>query len=385
MWIAATGARAENTAAVNEVLKLKDAGVDEQTILSFIQGKSINYDLSADNLLALRSKGVTTAVLNAMVSSGQGPSVSAVPPVGVPANAPSEDAASSQVPSAPTAPQAPTVGSSPEYVSPPPMPVPAGTASTPAANPNAAYFYQELSPYGRWVLAEDGQWYWQPSVALTSPAWRPYWDNGHWVYSDSGWYWSSDYPWGWAAFHYGRWELHPHFGWIWLPDRVWGPGWVTWRSGGEYCGWAPLPPGAVFEVATGRFRFHGRAVALDFDFGLGWMNFNFCYVRELGEPMHWHPNGPTEIRAVFDHTKVITGFRAGTSVINGEARGHFINAGVEVKRVEELRGRPVEPVKIQDLQVHVGRDVHERFDPKARTLETYRPRFDHREGRRDRG
>jgi len=69
-WAGLVCVRAENAAAVNEVLKLKNAGVNEDTIVAFIQGKNVNYDLSADNILALRDKGVSQAVLNAMLASG---------------------------------------------------------------------------------------------------------------------------------------------------------------------------------------------------------------------------------------------------------------------------------------------------------------------------
>ena len=43
-------------------------------------------------------------------------------------------------------------------------------------------------------------------------------------------------------FHFGRWAYDPAVGWVWLPDTVWGPGWVAWRDGDDISGWAPLPP-----------------------------------------------------------------------------------------------------------------------------------------------
>lgn len=368
--------QAENTTAVDEILKLKDAGVSEETIVTYIQSKDINYGLSADDILALHAKGVSPAVLNAMVASGtsgaSGSSPAAAGQGAAPAAAPAATTYPGQVPDAPTAPPAQTIST-------PPLTAP--VALTPTTSPDVAYFYQELSPYGRWVMAEDGQWYWQPNVAMSNPDWRPYWNNGHWVYTDSGWYWSSDYPWGWAAFHYGRWQLHPHFGWIWLPDRVWGPGWVVWRSGGDYCGWAPLPPGAVFDVASGRFLFRGQRVAASFDFGLGWMNFNFTHVRDLGGPLHWHPGRESEYRDIFNRTKLIGGYHVGNSIIHGESRAHFMNGGIELKHVEKLRGHSLETMHVRDLNVHVGRNVYERVDDKSKTLETYRPRFDHHDNR----
>lgn len=372
-------AHAGDTAAINDVLKLKTAGVADETIVAFIESKGIDYQLSAADILALHEKGVSSAVLKAMVSSGAGnersegtsPS-SGNAPQPASTNATQTLTYTGQIPDAPTAPLAPTIGA------------PAAPAA--ASNPDVAYYYQELSPYGRWMLVEDGRWCWQPSIVVSDPSWRPYWDNGHWIYTDSGWYWSSDYPWGWAAFHYGRWQLHPHLGWIWFPDRVWGPGWVTWRSGGEYCGWAPLPPGAIFDVGAGRFRYHGQLVGLDFDFGLGWMNFNFAYVRDLGGPMRWHPHKESEYHDIFDHTRFIGGYRVGRSIMHGEPRDHIFNGGIQVKHVEEVRGRPINSLKIEDLRVHVGRGAYERMDPDGKRLETYRPHFEqHNEHRDDHG
>src|SRR5262245_10768679 len=58
------------------------------------------------------------------------------------------------------------------------------------------YFYDDLSPYGRWVECEPYGWCWSP-YDITA-GWRPYL-NGGWVYTDYGWTWSSDEPWGWAT------------------------------------------------------------------------------------------------------------------------------------------------------------------------------------------
>lgn len=367
--------QAENTAAVNEVLKLKNAGVAEDTIVAFIQGKNLSYELSADNILALRDKGITSAVLNAMLASGQGPGVPATLPAPVPANVPPVVAPPGQVPSAPTVPQAPTVGSPPVYFPTPTAPAPAAIAPPPAANPDVAYFYQELSPYGRWIFAEDGQWCWQPTIVVSTPAWRPYWDNGHWVYTDHGWYWTSDYPWGWAAFHYGRWHLHPHHGWIWYPDRVWGPAWVAWRSGGEYCGWAPLPPGAVYDTVGGHFFFRGRQVDAGFDFGLGFAHFSFCFTKEMGEPMRQHFRSEAEVRAVFNRTTIINHYTVNRVVVGGETRVQVFNHGIEPSRIPAVKGRTFEPVHIEELRTPAPGRAHERLDTHSRTLEVYRPRF----------
>lgn len=102
-------------------------------------------------------------------------------------------------------------------------------------------FTERLSPYGHWEFVPDYGRVWVPFVAAT---WRPYY-YGHWVLTDYGWTFASDDPWGWAAYHYGRWNYGPGFGWYWIPGRVWAPAWVSWRYGGGYVTWCPLGPAGV--------------------------------------------------------------------------------------------------------------------------------------------
>src|SRR6516165_7140669 len=71
-------------------------------------------------------------------------------------------------------------------------------------------FYDQLSPYGRWVNYPRYGYVWVPTdVAF---GFRPYATAGHWVYTPEGWTWVSDYPWGWAAFHYGNWFYDNSYG-----------------------------------------------------------------------------------------------------------------------------------------------------------------------------
>jgi hypothetical protein len=109
-------------------------------------------------------------------------------------------------------------------------------------------FYSSLSPHGEWIVVDRGLYAWRPiGVPI---GWRPY-TVGRWVWTVDGWYWFSDEPWGWAAYHYGRWYYDDFYGWVWIPGYDWAPAWVEWRYGGDYVGWAPLGPYAVFNIRLG--------------------------------------------------------------------------------------------------------------------------------------
>ena len=181
---------------------------------------------------------------------------------------------------------------------------------------------------------------WRPTVVVTTPGWRPYSNSGRWEWTDSGWYWYSDYSWG-ATFHYGRWFRNPRFGWCWYPDTVWAPSWVTWRSGGDYCGWAPLPPLAVFRPGFG-FFYRGVSVGLDFDFGLdaGYFMFispsHFCDRRPRSYCVE-----PARVTQVFHQTTVINNFSGNNHT--------FVNHGIPVEHIRNVTHHTIEPVHVGSL------------------------------------
>ena len=109
-------------------------------------------------------------------------------------------------------------------------------------------FYSSLGPHGKWIAIDAGIYAWRPQHMIHN--WRPY-TVGRWAWTDEGWYWVSDEPWGWATYHYGRWYYDDYYGWIWIPGYDWSPAWVEWRYGGDYVGWAPLGPYAVFHIGFG--------------------------------------------------------------------------------------------------------------------------------------
>ncbi|MDQ6765683.1 MAG: hypothetical protein M3Z22_06240, partial [Verrucomicrobiota bacterium] len=132
--------------------------------------------------------------------------------------------------------------------------------------------------------AGDYGYCWQPSIAVSDRHWRPY-SDGYWAYTDVGWTWVSYEDFGWATYHYGRWARLRDHGWVWVPGREWGPAWVSWRTGGDYVGWAPLPPryrGGEREVV-----YEGRSINnnVDIDFDIGPLYYNFVDVRYIGEPV----------------------------------------------------------------------------------------------------
>ncbi len=142
------------------------------------------------------------------------------------------------------------------------------------------FFYDNLADGGSWVEVGDYGYCWQPSVAVSNTSWRPYTD-GYWAYTDLGWTWISYEDFGWATYHYGRWIRLRGRGWLWVPGREWGPAWVSWRTGGDYVGWAPLPPRRPGQYWDER-PITGR-VDIDFDIGPAW--YNFIDVRFIGEPV----------------------------------------------------------------------------------------------------
>jgi hypothetical protein len=202
------------------------------------------------------------------------------------------------------------------------------------------YFNNSLSPYGSWVNVDGYGRCWRPTVVIYDSSWRPYCDRGHWVYTDYGWYWDSDYSWG-ATFHYGRWFNHPRFGWCWWPDTDWASSWVTWRSSDDYCGWAPLPPFAVFRPGVG-FFYRGASVSVGFDFGLNADCFTFVSPGHFSErhPRYYRVE-PQRVAQIFHQTTVVNHFDVN--------RQFIVNNGISAQRIGTLTHRDMQPVHVGAL------------------------------------
>jgi hypothetical protein len=310
--------------ALAEVVKMVQAGVDVGTIKSYIVNSQSAFNLDADKIIFLKDAGAPSDLVNAMMERDKILYAASV----VPAPAPAPVSAATIAPD-----------------------------TAPPAEVTVNYFYDTLALYGSWVDVEGYGRCWRPTVVIYDPAWRPYCDRGHWVYTDYGWYWDSDYSWG-VTFHYGRWFRNPQFGWCWSPDTVWAPSWVTWRSDSDYCGWAPLPPLAVYQPGLG-FFYRGASVGVDFDFGLdaGCFMFispdHFCDRRP-----RYYCLEPQRAAEIFHQTRVINNFN-----VNGKA---FMNRGVSVQQISGVTRHPIEPVRVGSLP-NAGRQGWrgEKFDRPA--------------------
>jgi hypothetical protein len=229
--------------AVQEVIKMVQAGVSEDVILTYIDTAKHGFNLNPDGIVYLNDLGVTANVITSMMQKDSQHGAVA------PAAQPTALVQTQMVSNVPAPQQEAPPPPAPPAVEQPAAPVEPGSA--PPQETQVSYFYDSLSPYGSWMYVSGYGWCWQPTVVVANPGWSPYCDSGRWYWSDCGWYWHSDYSWGWAPFHYGRWYHHGHAGWLWRPDCVWGPSWVSWRYSAGYCGWAPLPPAACWSVGFG--------------------------------------------------------------------------------------------------------------------------------------
>lgn len=293
-----------------DVIKMFQAGVAVSTIRSYVLNSQSAFNLDADTILYLKDLGAPSDLINAMLDRDKILyATTATPP---PAPAPGVDT---------------TVPAAPEMAPPP-------TEVTPD------YFNNTLTPYGSWVNVEGYGQCWRPTAVIYDAGWSPYCDRGHWVNTDCGWYWDSEYAWG-VTFHYGRWFRNPHLGWCWYPDTVWGPSWVAWRSGGNYCGWAPLPPFAVFRPGAG-FFYRGVGVGMDFDFGLG----ADCFV--FVSPDHFCDRHPRSFS--LERERVTRIFHQTTIINHYDVNGHgIVNRGFGVERITTATHHPIETVRLSAL------------------------------------
>jgi hypothetical protein len=195
------------------------------------------------------------------------------------------------------------------------------------------FFYNNING-GSWLEVGNYGYCWQPDVAASDTSWRPYAD-GYWAYTDLGWTWVSYEDWGWATYHYGRWVRLSDQGWVWVPGYRWGPAWVSWRYGGNYVGWAPLPPET--EVVYESRPLTGQ---LDVEFDIGPANYNFVDVRYIGEPVLRSRIVPYEQNVTYVNQTV--------NVTNITYKNKTVyNYGPDLNTVNQLSSRPVQKLKLE--------------------------------------
>jgi hypothetical protein len=238
-WAAANRAYGQSSitnlpAGVQDVIKLTRAGITEEVILAQLQNAT--YNLTSEELVYLSNQGLSQNVLRALTrGEGARPSAPGVS-AGIPAS-----------------------GAPPAWA----------RLSTPLTSER---LHELLSPYGTWLQVPAYGSCWRPTAASADTNWRPYAQQGRWMYTDCGWYWHSDYSWGEIPFHYGRW-FREKGTWTWVPGNAWAPAWVCWREAEDYIGWAPLPPTVVFNSGVG-LQFKGAPVS-DSGFDLAPESFTF--------------------------------------------------------------------------------------------------------------
>jgi hypothetical protein len=351
-----------------EVVRLANSGVDQGVLLAFVTNSANTFNLGAEEIIYLNDIGFPGPVVTAMIQHDRALKQSQVAqePPG------SNEVASQPMPALPDSGQY-----APAYDTSVPQPEPATEIAPPPDYANESdgppptvatdsMFYDSLAPYGTWVNVGGYGPCWQPSVMVINPTWQPYFNCGRWIYSDCGWYWLSGYSWGWAPFHYGRWFRHNRLGWCWSPGTMWGPSWVCWRYTGNYCGWAPLPPGAWYHRGAG-LTYHGQTVASSFGFGLSPKSFAFVkFDHFYGQHLPRYAMSGQQVSQIFSGTTVSTGI--------GFSDHRIINNGIPPSHVAASTHTPTHRIAIHQVTTGTsGGGRAERFGASGNSLSVFRP------------
>ncbi len=344
--------------AAAQILKMYESGVSLEVMAAHINNSPQPFQLTADQIIYFHDLGVPDGAITAMIKNDRalGHPVEAMP---LEDALPAEDTAATSATGEP-APAVPTPTASPAAAAAQTIVIEERPAVT------AQVFYNALSPYGSWIHLDEFGWVWQPTVAAVNAHWRPYYDRGNWVYTDAGWYWRSGYSWGWAPFHYGRWNLHAGYGWVWVPGTIWAPSWVSFRYTDAYCGWAPLPPHALYATGIG-FTYHGSRVSIGFGFGLNHHHYTFVSRQHFGS--HYHHRDcidRTQTQQVFHNSTVVNNYIVGDN-------NTIINKGINRDRIVGGNLAEIRKVALRDVAAanQIGQNPH--ADNRTETISVYRP------------
>lgn len=333
--------------ALGDVIQLAQSGVEETIILTYVTNSPAAFLLGAEEIVYLKDLGVPSSVITSMMQRDQALKHQ-WGVAGLPTTAP---IVTNEEPVA----VAPTYANQPAPVA-EPQPVEVSNE----------YFYDTLSPYGTWVEVDGYGRCWRPTVVTYYPSWRPYCDNGRWVYSDSGWYWASGYSWGSVAFHYGRWFSHPRHGWCWWPNNVWAPSWVSWRYDNSYCGWAPLPPNSIYTPGVG-LTYFGASVGVSFGFQLGVGSYTYVPWGRVCDPYPYRHCAPhSQVVAIHGKTTPANHYSPG-------GNNRVENRGIAPERYQEHARTELRTVKIREETARGAGPRPERFEGNGRTLVVNRP------------
>jgi hypothetical protein len=239
-------------------------------------------------------------------------------------------------------------------------------------------FYDQLSGQGQWIQTDDYGYVFQPNG--NDANWRPY-TYGHWVDTDAGMTWVSDEPFGWATYHYGRWVDLDGYGWVWVPGYTWAPAWVSWRSGDDEVGWAPLPPDSAVGIDYADDGSFDEDYGDDFDagfhigddcdlaYGIGPAWYNFCPIIYIGDRDCWrHFRDRGDNFALIHHTRNVTNIN-----FRRDSAGRFGRVTAEGPSVAALNARartPIEHANLTSAPGLSGAGQH------GSTLAVYAPRVD---------
>jgi hypothetical protein len=158
---------------------------------------------------------------------------------------------------------------------------------------------------------------------------------------------------------------HRQYGWCWVPDTQWGPAWVSWRSGSDYSGWAPLPPGARY--VDGQGFYNGSTLAGD-DYEFGLTPDDYCFVPND----HFCDSRPTG--HLVPQVRTAQVYRSTSVVKNsyGVSQGHVLNRGLPTDFVSAATGKKIAVVTVNSATVAPGQPI-QRSMVNGNRLTIYKP------------
>jgi hypothetical protein len=195
--------------AVGEAVKLAQSGVGEDVVAAYVKNTQAPYNLSANDIIALRNAGISEPIVTAMLNHDKALQTQAPPPSYqqrpyIPANPPSTIPNAPTAPAAPMAPPAPSVAPPPSIDNQVPLVTPPLTPS-----PTIPTMVEQAPPPPRGEVV--------PVAPGPDYNWVPgYWTwNGTWIWLGGRW---GIRPWHGAAWSSGHWARHGR-GYIWIGGR----------------------------------------------------------------------------------------------------------------------------------------------------------------------